>query len=147
MGDGCKSWFLLLRCCKVDSLIDDWLMTEATQEARPWKRILKLKFNSGQLIPVYLPSPALESTFWFLLSRLDTDLLSRSNCQIVNVTRISTKIQLIMVPRASSSTSTPNILFRSSFLPDKNEKRDFFVTICWGNDPAMEAKLGVVLLY
>jgi len=46
------------------------------------KDMIKLKFNSRQRIPVYLPPSASESTLSLLLSCLDTDLLL---CQVATV--------------------------------------------------------------
>lgn len=46
VGNDCGS-FLVLRCCKVDSLIDDWSATEATQESRlaSWEKVIILKIE------------------------------------------------------------------------------------------------------
>lgn len=68
---------------------------------------------------------------------------SRSNCQIVNATRISTKTQLInnpnMVPRASPSLPLPT---PPSDLPSYSDKKEIFslIALCLWKDPAMEAK-------
>lgn len=109
------------------------------------KKELKLKFNSGQLIPVYLPFTSLgvnllASLFMF---RHWSPVPSRSNCQIVNATRISTKTQLInnpnMVPRASPSLPLPA---PPSDLPSYSDKKEIFslIALCLWKDPAMEAK-------
>lgn len=76
-------------------------MTEATQESRPWKKNfeIEIQFWAAYSCLFALASfgvNLLASPFMF---RHWSPTLSRSNCQIVNVTRINTKTQLIIVPR------------------------------------------------